>query len=97
MKTPKCTSCGKVVRKQNKKMLCSPCASRKYYKELGEYRNENNLCMRCGSERDSGFKTCSSCREKNTRAHYKRMVKAGISLTIHCCVRGCYLGERKKI
>ena len=37
------------------------------------YRENNNLCMVCGSKRDSKFRNCESCRRK--RNNYKKMLK----------------------
>ena len=36
------------------------------YKKVAEFRNENNLCTKCGKPRTDNHKMCGICRAKNT-------------------------------
>ena len=36
------------------------------------HREKNNLCMQCGSKRDSKFRNCESCRRKKNSYHLKK-------------------------
>jgi hypothetical protein len=37
------------------------------YRRIADYRNENNLCTKCGKPRTDKYKMCPNCRAKNTR------------------------------
>lgn len=36
------------------------------YRRIADYRNENNLCTKCGKPRTDSYKMCPNCRAKNT-------------------------------
>lgn len=51
--------------------------NRNSYKRIADYRRENNLCTKCGGDRDDRYVMCSKCRAKNTETCRRTREKKG--------------------